>query len=76
MSKSKTFWNCDHKLLYLYLALRHRMSPFRVHKLAHAILKDDFTLKDEMVLDDLYDLGVITLFQGDALYLDGVVEED
>lgn len=47
-----------------------------MHKLAHAILKDDFTLKDEMVLDDLYDLGVITLFQGDALYLDGVVEED
>lgn len=47
-----------------------------MHKLAHAIMKDDFTLKDEVVLDDLYDRGVITLFQGDALYLDSVVKED
>lgn len=59
-AKAKTFWYSNHKLLYLYLAIRYRISPLRVCELAHATLDDEYSLKDEMVLDQLYDRGIIT----------------
>lgn len=54
---SNSFWSSSHKMLYLYLALRHWMWPGRVYRLAHG--KNPRTGKDKIVVRKLLEKGVV-----------------
>ena len=59
MSKSKGFWSSSHKLLYLILSIRYRVWPSRVYNLAHGLIKDDYTTRDESIIEALLRKRVI-----------------
>lgn len=54
---SNSFWSSSHKMLYLYLAIRYRVTPVRVYKLAHG--KNPRTHKDKEVVRKLVDKGIV-----------------
>lgn len=52
------FWHSKRKKTYFMLAYKYRVAPWRVYNLAHG--SSAHSRKDDKILNDLKELGIIT----------------